>query len=424
MRIDLPYGRGVIPVKFDDEVTDVVLPRPAETLPGTGEVLAAALRDPIGAPPLRERVRRGDTVAISVCDHTRPQPREPMVRALLDELHGVRDEDITVLVATGTHRASAPSELRAMFGAELAARLRIENHDCVESAHVDLGTVTGLFGGDVDVAVDRRWVDADIRLTTGFVEPHFFAGFSGGPKMVTPGLAALHTVQQLHNVARIGSPDAIWGVVEGNPVHDAIRAAAALAPPTMVFDVLLDRTHRITHAFAGELTATHRVACATARQIAMQPVAQRYPVVVTTNGGYPLDQNLYQAVKGMRSAAQVAADGALIISAAACSDGMPTGSPFEAQVLSGRSPQQVLDELAAGADVPEQWQLQVLAQLQTRFRLGLHCDGITAADLSRAGLEPIADVAAAVQAALADAGPGARVCVLPSGAETIPYVKA
>jgi lactate racemase len=423
VRIDLPYGRGTLPVEFPDDATDVVLPRPAEALPDARAVLEAALRAPINMLPLRERLRRGDTVAISVCDHTRPQPREPMLRALLDELPGVRDEDITVLVATGTHRASTRDELRAMFGAELAGRLRIENHDCVASEHVALGTVTGLYGGDVDVAVDRRWVAADIRLTTGFVEPHFFAGFSGGPKMVTPGLAALHTVQQLHNVARIGSPDAIWGVVEGNPVHDAIRAAAALAPPTMVFDVLLDRTHRITHAFAGELDATHRAACATARQIAMQPVAQRYPVIVTTNGGYPLDQNLYQAVKGMRSAAQVAAEGALIISAAECADGMPAGSPFAEQVLSGRSPQQVLDDLAAGADVPEQWQLQVLAQLQTRFRIGLHCAGISAGDLGRAGLEPVADVAAAVGAALADAGPGARVCVLPSGAETIPYVE-
>jgi nickel-dependent lactate racemase len=227
----------------------------------------------------------------------------------------------------------------------------------------------------------------------------------------------------LHNVARIASPSAIWGVVEGNPVHDAIRAAAALAPPTMIFDVLLDRAHRITHALAGEMFATHAAACALAREIAMQPVAQRYPVVVTTNGGYPLDQNLYQAVKGMRSAAQVAADGGLIICVAECSDGLPDDSPFAEQVLSGRSPEQVLADLAAGADVPEQWQIQVLAQLQTRFRIGLHCAGIPDAALERAGLEPIPDVAAAVSTALAGAGPGARACVLPSGAETIPYVR-
>ncbi|MDT4942317.1 MAG: lactate racemase [Pseudonocardiales bacterium] len=422
MRVDLPYGSGLLPVELPEAATDVVLPRATPPARTEADVLAEALRRPIGVPPLSERVRRGDRVAISVCDHTRPQPREPMLRARLEHLHAVRDEDITVLVATGTHRASTPHELRAMFGAELVERLRIENHDCVESEHVDLGQLAGLHGGDVDVAVDRRWVEADVRLTTGFVEPHFFAGFSGGPKMVTPGLAALHTVQQLHNVARIGSPDAIWGVVEGNPVHDAIRAAAALAPPTMIFDVLLDREHRITHAFAGEMLETHRVACAAAREIAMQPVAQRYPVVVTTNGGYPLDQNLYQAVKGMRSAAQVAADGALIICAAECADGMPDDSPFAAQLLSGRTPQQVLADLAAGADVPEQWQLQVLAQLQARFRIGLHCAGIPDDTLAAAGIEPVGDIAGAVARALAEAGPAARVCVLPSGAETIPYV--
>ncbi len=148
-----------------------------------------------------------------------------------------------------------------------------------------------------------------MRISTGFVEPHFFAGFSGGPKLVTPGLAALHTVKALHNAARIGSPRAVWGVIEGNPVHDAIRAAAALAPPTLSFDVLLNRQHEVSHAFAGDLDATHAEACATAREVAMQEVPHRYPVVVTSNAGFPLDQNLYQAVKGMRSAAQVVAPG-------------------------------------------------------------------------------------------------------------------
>jgi nickel-dependent lactate racemase len=422
MRIDLPYGRGLLPVNFADDVTDVVVPASPSAVPVADDVLAAALRAPIGVPPLSKRVRRGNRVAISVCDHTRPQPRARMLRALLEQLPAVRDEDITVLVATGTHRASTRDELRTMFGPELIERLRIENHDCLASDHISVGTVAGLHGGDVDVALNRRWVEADIRLTTGFVEPHFFAGFSGGPKMVAPGLAALHTVQQLHNVARIASPRAIWGVVEGNPVHDAIRAAAAFAPPTMAFDVLLDRTHRISHAFAGEMAQTHRRACATARDIAMQPVGQRYPVVVTTNGGYPLDQNLYQAVKGMRSAAQVAADGALIICVAECGDGIPDDSPFAAQLLNGRSPQQVLTDLAAGAELPEQWQIQVLAQLQIQYRLGVHCAGIPAFDLNHAGLEPVDDVAAAVSAALTAAGPAARVCVLPSGAETIPYV--
>jgi nickel-dependent lactate racemase len=170
------------------------------------------------------------------------------------------------------------------------------------------------------------------------------------------------------------------------------------------------------------MSETHRAAYTAAREIAMQPVAQRYPVVITTNGGYPLDQNLYQAVKGMRSAAQVAAEGALIVCVAECSDGLPDDSPFAVQLLSGRTPQQALAELAAGAEVPEQWQLQVLAQLQTTFRIGLHCAGIAAAQLAVAGIEAVDDVAAAVRLALAASGPDARVCVLPSGAETIPYV--
>ena len=157
----------------------------------------------------------------------------------------------------------------------------------------------------------------------------------------------------------------------------------------------------------------------------MQAVPQRYAVVVTTNAGYPLDQNLYQAVKGMRSAAQIVADGGLIVCAAECADGVPDASPFAEQVLRGRSARQVLDDLAGAPEpVPEQWQIQVLAQLRLQARIGVHCDGIDNATLRAAGLEPVPDVAAAVLAALDAAGAAARVCVLPSGAETIPFVPA
>ena len=290
-----------------------------------------------------------------------------------------------------------------MLGESLLERLEVVNHDCRDPDHVDLGLVSG----DVRVALDHRWVEADVRVSTGFVEPHFFAGFSGGPKLVAPGLAALHTVEALHNAARIGSPQAVWGVVEGNPVHDAIREAAALAPPTLSFDVLLNRHHEITHAFAGDLDATHAEACRTARSVAMRAVPHRYPVVVTTNAGFPLDQNLYQAVKGMRSAAQVVAPGGLVICAAECSDGVPSPSPFADQVLSGLAPEELLRRIRGGEEaVPEQWQVQILADMLADHRIGVHCTGIADDDLRLAGLLPVADVGEAVELALADAGPG------------------
>lgn len=423
MIVELPYGRGLSAVDLPDDRTDVVLPMPAAPAPDPAALLRRTLRAAPELARLRAMTRSGRSVVVSVCDHTRPQPRALMLEALLDVL-GPADDDVTVLVATGTHRGSTDAELDEMLGPELRRRLRVVNHDC-EQNHVALGMVRGLPGGDVDVAVDRRWVEADIRITTGFVEPHFFAGFSGGPKLVTPGLAALHTVQALHNVERIAAPRSIWGVVEDNPVHIGIRAAAALAPPDLAFDVLLDREHRITHAFAGALDEMHAAACATAREVAMRAVPARYPVVVTTNAGHPLDQNLYQAVKGMRSAAQIVAEGGLIVCAAECADGIPDGSPFAEQILRGRSPRRILADLAAAPEpIPEQWQIQVLAQLLSHARIGLHCSGIDDDTVRAAGLVPVPDIAAAVRDALAADGPDARVCVLPSGAETIPFVGA
>ena len=219
----------------------------------------------------------------------------------------------------------------------------VVDHDARDRANlVDMGMV-----GDVPVHLDRRWVEADVRITTGFVEPHFFAGFSGGPKMVAPGLAGLTTTLELHNARRIGDPRATWGVIEGNPVHDAVRAIAAATRVDFAVDVLLDDEQRITRAFAGEILAMHAAACAEARREAMRAVASPFDIVITTNSGYPLDQNLYQAVKGMSAAAEIVRPGGTIICAAECRDGLPDHGSYGTLLHEARSPADVLDRIAA-----------------------------------------------------------------------------
>jgi nickel-dependent lactate racemase len=227
--------------------------------------------------------------AISVCDVTRPQPRELMLGAIMEVLDGViRPEDVVVLIATGTHRASTTEERRTMLGDDVLSAWRVIDHDARDATGlVDLGMV-----GDVPVWLAREWVEADIRITTGFVEPHFFAGFSGGPKMVAPGLAGLDTTLELHNARRIGDTRATWGVIEGNPVHDAVRGIALATGVDFALDVLLDDEQRITRAFAGEILAMHAAACVEARHEAMQAVDEPFDLVITSNSGYPLDQNL------------------------------------------------------------------------------------------------------------------------------------
>ncbi|WP_329082373.1 MULTISPECIES: nickel-dependent lactate racemase [unclassified Streptosporangium] len=421
MKVRLAYGETGLTVELPDTATTVVTPVHHAAAPDQTGVLRAALRDPVSGPPLRERVRPGQTVAISACDITRPQPRHLMIPAILDELDGVIDlDDVTILVATGTHRGNTEAELRAMFGDTVVDSVRIVNHDARDPGSL---TYLGRFGKDVPVWLNTAWVEADVRITTGFVEPHFFAGFSGGPKLVAPGLAALETVLTLHDAARIGDSRATWGVIEGNPVHDDVRAIAEGTGVTFALDVILNRDKDIAAAFGGDILPMHAAATAAARRVAMRRVEAPFDVVVTTNSGYPLDQNLYQSVKGMSAAFQVVRPGGVIVCAAECRDGFPDHGSYREVLASASSPRALLDAIAARpVTVPDQWQVQIQARVQAGARVVMHTSYLSDADLATAHLEQTGDIAATVTEALAAAGPGARVCVLPEGPQTIPYL--
>jgi nickel-dependent lactate racemase len=399
----------------------VVTPRHLDAASDERACVAEALRKPVAGPRLRDLVRPGRTVAIAICDGTRPQPRHIVVPALLDELDGiVRAEDVVVLVATGTHRGNTDEELRAMLGDEIVDSVAVVNHDARDEETL---AWMGRFGDGVPVWLNRTWVDADFRIATGFAEPHFFAGFSGGPKLVAPGLAGLETTLVLHDAARIGHPSARWGITEGNPIHDDIRAiAAGCGGVGFAVDVVLNGEKRIAAAFAGEVFAMHRAACALSKQIAMSPVPRRYPVVLTCNAGFPLDQNLYQSVKGMSAAAQVVEPGGTIVCAAECRDGFPEHGSFRAELTAAASPRELLDSIASrAATVPDQWQIQIQAGIQTRSRVVMYTSFLSDDELRAAHLEPTGDVEAAVAEALARS-PEGGVCVLPYGPLTVPYV--
>jgi nickel-dependent lactate racemase len=420
VRVRLAYGESGLAIDVDSARTTVVEPVPHQAAADPVGVLRRALREPVAGPPLRDRVRRGQTVAISACDGTRPQPRHLMIPAVLAELEDVVDlADVVVLVATGTHRGNSDAELREMFGDEIVETVRIVNHDARDQAQL---AWLGVHGAGVPVWLNRQWVDADVRITTGFVEPHFFAGFSGGPKLVAPGLAGLDTVLVLHDATRIGSPAATWGVTQGNPVHDDVRAIAEATGVTFALDVVLNRDKDIVAAFGGDLLPMHAAACAAAKQIAMRPVVSPFDVVVTTNSGYPLDQNLYQSVKGMSAAHQIIRPGGTIICAAECRDGFPDHGSYRS-VLSSGSPQALLDQISRRAETtPDQWQVQIQARIQSTSRVVMHTGTLTDADLAAVHLEQTADISSTVAESLAAAGPDARLCILPEGPQTIPYV--
>lgn len=421
--VTLAYGESGLEIELPGKRTTVIAPahRPPEADPESA--VREALRTPLAGPPLREVARHGRTVAISVCDGTRPQPRRLVIPLLLEELSDVVDmDDVVVLIATGTHRGNQEDELREMLGEEVLERVRVLNHDSRDPSSLSW---IGELGAGVPVWLNREWVDADIRITTGLVEPHFFAGFSGGPKMVAPGLAGLETVLTLHDAARIGHPNARWGITEGNPIHDDVRAIAAVTGPDFTLDAVVDDRQRLVRAFGGELRAAHRAACVAAKATAMRSVLAPFDVVVTSNSGFPLDQNLYQAVKGMSAAAQVAKPGGTIVCAAECRDGFPDHGSYREELTASASPQALLDEIASRQQtVPDQWQIQIQARIQVAARVVMHTSCLSDDELASAHLEQTDDIERTVAEALSAAGPDARVCVLPEGPQTIPYVSA
>ena len=415
--VRLAYGTAGLEIPVPNGAT-VVRPAHRRAVDDETAAVRAALERPVEGPTLRALLRKEARVAIAVCDATRPQPRRPMLAAIAQVLDGIVPKDnVVVLVATGTHGPSSQEQRREMLGDEILAKWRVVDHDARDQTSLRaVGQIDG-----VPVALNREWLAADVRITTGFVEPHFFAGFSGGPKMVAPGLAALETVLELHSPVRIADPRATFGVVEGNPVHDPVRAIAAATGVTFSVDVLIDSHHRITHAFGGPVLAMHAAACQVAREVAMQPVAGPFDIVVTTNSGYPLDRNLYQTVKGIAAGATVVADGGTILCAAECRDGLPDEGTYARLLRGAPSIQAAADDvLAATRTIPDGWQVQVQARVQARARVLLHSK-LAPADVRAAHLDPIDDVASTL-ASLLHEKPMARVCVLPEGPQTIPYL--
>jgi lactate racemase len=270
--------------------------------------------------------------------------------------------------------------------------------------------------------INHHLAKADVRIITGFIEPHFFAGFSGGPKGIMPGCAGLETVMSNHDARNIGDPRSAFGITIGNPIWEEIRDIALRVGPSFLLNVTLNETRQITGVFAGDLLQAHRTGYEFVRRSAMQKVKAPFDVVVTTNSGYPLDLNLYQGVKGMSAAARIVQERGTIILACECSEGVPTGSPLDKLLREARSSEEILAMLSTPGFVrPEQWQAQIQALIQRRAEVLVY-SSLSDETLRRAHLTPCRDIAATVRQKLQQHGPGARVAVLPQGPLTIPYL--
>jgi lactate racemase len=415
MRVDLAYGIEGRTVEVPDDAT-VILPTELAGLADQPGAVRQALAHPLSGPSLAALAEGTARVAVVFPDLTRPMPNRTVLPPLLRALEecGIPDANITLLCATGTHRQATPDEMEELVGPEIVARYEIVDHDADGAHHVKVGEVDG-----TPVLLQRQYVDADLRIITGFVEPHFFAGFSGGPKAVCPGLAATETILEAHHPRRIADAGATFITRIGNPVHDFVRAAVALAPPHLSVDVAINQTRQITAVFAGPLVAVHDAACAFVEGSAVQQVVAPFDVVVSTNSGYPLDRNLYQAVKGMAAAERIVRPGGIIVMVAACVDGIPGEGAFAKVLASARTPGDLVD--AEGPEL-DRWQAQVLGRVLQRAQIWLYSDGLSDEMTVESLLVPVHDLDTVVDEALAALGGKGTVAVLPEGPLTVATV--
>jgi len=420
MKVKLAYGKEGLWVALPDDNVTVVEPRFVPGLPDETEAIRSALREPIGTPPLRALVKPDDTVAIVFSDITRPQPRERMLPVLLEELPHVPSENIVLINALGTHRPNTDEELREMLGREIAEGYRFVQHDAWDKGNmVYLGPTS--FGHET--YINGVYMGARVKILSGFIEPHFFAGFSGGPKAVLPGLADERSVLGNHDAEMIGHPRATWGVTEGNPIWEEMREMAAKTEPTFLLNVTLNKNKEITGVFAGDVWQAHAAGTAFARKSVMMPVPEPFDIVVTTNSGYPLDLNLYQAVKGMSAAASVVREGGSIIAAAECWDGIPDHGEYKNILKMADSPQKLLEVIRApGFLMQDQWEAQVQAQIQLKADVYVKTSYLSDEQIREALLLPCHSIEETLAQLLERYGPDATICVLPEGPQTVPYV--
>ncbi len=422
MKIHLAYGKQGLPIELDDRwAVSIVEPKHAAPALDPDHALEQALLEPIQLPPLKDLVKPSDRVGIVFSDITRPAPNRLMIPAILRQLSHVPHGHITLFNALGTHRMQTAAELDTMLGRELPRRHRVVQNSAFDPAtQICLGKTTA----GHDLWLNRALAECDVKILTGFIEPHFFAGFSGGGKAIMPGMAGLQTVLGNHDAGMIASEKATWGVTQGNPIWEEIQEAASRLQPTFLVNVTLNSEKQVTRVFAGDWRAAHEAGCRFAKQTAMVPVTEPFDIVVTTNSGYPLDLNLYQTVKGMSAAALVVKPGGAIVAVAECSDGIPEHGLYRELLAEAGSPQGVLEMISApGFLKQDQWEAQIQAQIQLKADVFLYSECLTDAQIQAALLSPSRSVEQTISDLVRKYGPGASICVLPQGPQTIPYVK-
>jgi nickel-dependent lactate racemase len=411
LEVDLPDERVVGPLTM----------KSAAPLTDPAKGLASALKKPIGSTPLAELARGRKNACILLCDITRPVPNRMILPPILQTLEesGIPRRDLLILIATGMHRPNEGRELEELLGPEIAGRYRIENHHGkIQEEHDFLGVTPSR----VPIWLDSRYVRSDLKITTGLIEPHMWAGYSGGRKVICPGIAGQETIKAWHSPRFLEHPRADSGILEGNPVHEENTRIALMAGCDFIVNVCLDEGRRVLWLGAGDMIQAWEDGVRFIEQVAKVPVSEPLDIVVTSGAGYPLDTTWYQAIKGLSGVLPIVKSGGTIILAASLSEGV--GSPDFQQLMADNPDLKSFKESIQGKDclVVDQWELEEQALVMERCRVKVVSDGVPPETLRRCHVEPAPTVEEAVQECLVEYGPDAKVGVVPKGPYVVPYI--
>lgn len=412
----IPYYTSSLPLHVDEKNLKAVLTSRTDSYDAgktEAELVRDALAHPIGTPRLRELAKGKHTVVIVTSDHTRAVPSKLTLPILLEEIRaGSPDADITILIATGLHRPTTEEEQRRMFGDEIVDHEKIAVNKAFEDD--DFEYVCGLPSG-AELWVNKLALHCDLLITEGFIEPHFFAGFSGGRKSILPGICNAATVNENHSYKAIASPYAATGVLEHNPIHEDMVYAARKVNVQFIMNVALNAEKKVIAAFAGDLEQAHAEGVAFVRSLAQCPSVEG-DIVITSNGGYPLDQNLYQSPKAVATAEACCRDGGVIIMCASCCDGMG-GTHFEKLIVRGTVDEidSYLSIIPPKETIPEMWCAQIFSRILKKHKVILVTTYLDHEMVRKANMIPASSPDEALEMAYQMMGRDAEVVVIPDG---------
>jgi nickel-dependent lactate racemase len=419
LEIEFGFGKTGIAATVPDGMDyQVIESRSAKAVPDEDAALEHALDVPVAGMPLQELAAGKKSAAISLCDITRPVPNSRTLPHILKRLHaaGIPVEGVTILIATGLHRAATAEEIQVIVGPEIAAKYRVVNHD---ATNFEEHRFVGETSKGVPAYIDRRFLDAELHITLGFIEQHLMLGFSGGRKLIAPGVAAQETIKVIHSPKFMREPLATEGSIEDNPLHAQLLEIAALARHDFMLDVTLTQTREISGVFAGEPVAAHRAGVEFLTRTSLEKMAELADVVITSAAGHPLDLTFYQTIKGVTAAQHIVKPGGRILILGECSEGVGSAE-FREKMLTFSGFQSYLDSIRSTPVITDQWQLEKLALVGLKNELYFYVPGVKPEDLGALAPRCYASLDEAVAAVLKDIPAGSNVALVPEG----PYVFA